>query len=360
MAAPTRLSSPHPPRGAWEPRALRRVQPPSAALGRSVGRLPSICAEPPLGAPKALGMPPPRGPAALEAFPNAGSSPSSPAGDGEVGAGVHPERAPAHAHPPGPDPFGLPSLPDNASGSAARLRTRPGTTAASRNPSVLCCPASPLPRGSSGCSYLRPSSSRRSGGRRGRPTPVLSRRRGTGGGRGCCGPPPRAPLPTACSPSRRRGSAFALRVRASRAACAAGGAAAGKRVGAEPGSPSRRLRSRRRSPSRAERERSERPGSGREQKGPALGRAREGGAWRGGGQAGARAASRFSGCGAAPQGGGRAEDAPAPRPPAPRGGQWLGVRTPHFGAGHLSALPSRVTEESILQPCSAHKDVPDP
>lgn len=308
-------------------------------------------------------MPPPRGPAALEAFPNAGSSPSSPAGDGEVGAGVHPERAPTHAHPPGPDPFGLPSLPDNASGSAARLRTRPGTTAASRNPSVLCCPASPLPRGSSGCSYLRPSSSRRSGGRRGRPTPVLSRRRGTAGGRGCCGPPPRAPLPTACSPSRRRGSAFALRVRASRAACAAGWAAAGKRVGAEPGSPSRRLRSRRRSPSRAERERSERPGSGREQKGPALGRAREGGAWRGGGQAGARAASRFSGCGAAPQGGGRAENAPAPRPPAPRGGQWLGVRSvpaPHLGAGHLSALPSRVTEESIFQPCSAHKDVPDP
>ena len=107
----------------------------------------------------------------------------------------------------------------------------------------------------------------------------------------------------------------------------------------------------RRSPSRAERERSERPGSGREQKGPALGRAREGGAWRGGGQAGARAASRFSGCSAAPQGGGRAENAPAPRPPAPRGGQWLGVRSvpaPHLGAGHLSALPSYVTEESIL------------
>lgn len=214
VAAPTRLSSPHPPRGAWEPRALQRVQPLSAALARSDGRLPSICAEPPLGAPRALGMPPPRGPAAREGFPNAGSSPSSPAGDGEVGAGVHPEGAPAHAHPPGPDPFGLPSLPDNASVSAARLRTRPGTTAASRNPSVLCCPASPLPRGSAGCSYLRSSSSRRSGGRRGRPTPVLSRRRGTGGGRGCCGPPPRAPLPTACSPSRRRGSAFALRVRA--------------------------------------------------------------------------------------------------------------------------------------------------
>ncbi|XP_065775378.1 basic salivary proline-rich protein 2-like [Muntiacus reevesi] len=208
-----------------------------------------------------------------------------------------------------------------------------------------------------------PSPLQQQAGRRGRPTPVLSRRRGTGGGRGCCGPPPRAPLPTACSPSRRRGSAFALRVRASRAACAAGWAAAGKRGGAEPGSPGRRLRSRRRSPSRAERERSERPGSGREQKGPALGRAREGGAWRGGGQEGARAASRFSGCGAAPQGGGRAENAPAPRPPTPRGGQWLGVRglpAPHLGAGHPSALPSCVTEESVFQPCSAHEDVPDP
>ena len=111
MAAPTRLSSPHPPRGAWEPRALQRVLPLSAALGRSDGRLPSICAEPLLGAPRALGMTPPRGPAGREGFPNAGSSPSSPAGDGEVGAGGAPRRSSRSRPPAGPRPLQPPLTP---------------------------------------------------------------------------------------------------------------------------------------------------------------------------------------------------------------------------------------------------------
>ena len=111
VAAPTRLSSPHPPRGAWESRALRRVQPPGAALGRSDGRLPGICAETPLGAPRALGMPPPRGPAAREGFPKAGSAPSSLAGDGEVGAGGAPRTSSRSRPPAGPRPLRPPLTP---------------------------------------------------------------------------------------------------------------------------------------------------------------------------------------------------------------------------------------------------------
>lgn len=111
-------------------------------------------------------------------------------------------------------------------------------------------------------------------------------------------PPPR-PAPPRLSPA-----APGHRARAPHRACAPAGG--GKAGGAAPGSPAAASAPAAEPSSRAER--SERPGSGREQKGPALGRAPEGGA----GAAGAgprRAASRFSGPGAEPSARGRAGSA---------------------------------------------------
>ncbi|XP_043771475.1 translation initiation factor IF-2-like [Cervus elaphus] len=235
VAAPTRLSSPHPPRGAWEPRALRRVQPPSAALGRSDGRLPSICAETPRRGSWGGGCTQNELPLTpTRRAPTPSASPHAPT--------MPPGRPPGSG--PGP---GLPPPP-----------AIPRSFVARRAPSLGVRPAVPT--------FAPPAAGGAAGGGGARP-PSSPGAGAPAGAEDAAAPPPRAPLPTACSPSRHRGSAFALRVRASRAACTAGWAAAGKRGGAEPGSPGRRLRSQRRSPSRAELERSERPGSGREQKG---------------------------------------------------------------------------------------------
>ena len=238
VAAPTRLTPPppshHPLRRACEPRAPRRVQPPSAALGRRNGRLPSICAEAPLGAPRVPVMPSPRGPAAREGSANTSSAPSSPAGDGEVGGAP---RTSSRSRPPAsPRPLDLPHAPTMPAGRPPRFGPGRGYRGLPR-PSVLCCPSSPLPRGPSGCSYLRPSSIRLSDGWPGtRPPPLPAR---APRGQRMLRPLPARRCPPAAAPPGARGSAFALRARASRRVCGrpGGGEKAG---GADPGSPGRR------------------------------------------------------------------------------------------------------------------------
>ena len=186
--------------------------------------------------------------------------------------------APAHAHPPPPTLRPLPR-PDNASGPATPLRTRPGLPPPPHSP-VLCCPASPLPRGPSGCSYLRPSSIRLSSGRPGaRPSPLPAR---VPRGQRMLRPLPARRCPPAAAPPGAEDSAFARRAPASRRVWGGpSGGGGGKAGGADPGSPGRRLRSPRQS-------RAELSGSGAS--GPAPGGNKRGRRWGGRGRAGPGAA----------------------------------------------------------------------
>ncbi|XP_045850096.1 translation initiation factor IF-2-like [Meles meles] len=233
--------------------------------------------------------------------------------------------------PPAPDPPARPT-PRQCLRAAAPLQ--PGRAAAARTPRSFVARRAPSPGPLP--QPAAPTCALGGGLHAGAWEPGLLRcRPGAAGARGCCGPSPRAAAPPpGRSPSRRPGSPLVLRAPASRP----GGG--GKAGGADRAAPAAACAPRGRAePSRAERERSERPGSGREQKGPALGRAREGGAWRGGGQARAHVASRFSGRRAAPQVGGRAENAASPPPPPPLSvvGRW-GYPHPRLAAGHLHAL----------------------
>lgn len=188
---------PRPPGSAPHPRAETREPEPhgaSAARARCPWKerreAPSICATP-RGTEGAGDASTREDPQLWKSVPQHGSSPSSPAGDGEVGRGA-PQNRLRSRPPAGPRPLRPPSLPDNASGSAARLRTRPGTTPP---PAILgpLLPGEPLPRGSSGCSTTSPlqqqAERQAAGGARPRPLPAPG---APPRARGYCGPPPRA------------------------------------------------------------------------------------------------------------------------------------------------------------------------
>lgn len=179
-------------------------------------------------------MPSPRGPAAREGSANTSSAPSSPTGDGEVGGAP---RTSSRSRPPAsPRPLDLPHAPKMPAGRPPRFGPGRGYRGLPR-PSVLCCPSSPLPRGPSGCSYLRPSSIRLSGGWPGtRPPPLPAR---APRGQRMLQPLPARRCPPAAAPPGARGSAFALRARASRRACGRPGGG-GKAGGPDPGSPGHR------------------------------------------------------------------------------------------------------------------------
>ncbi|CAN0491170.1 unnamed protein product, partial [Rangifer tarandus platyrhynchus] len=257
VAAPTRLSSPHPPRGAWEPRALRRVQPPSAVLGRSDGRLPSICAETPRRGSwgggctqNELPLTPTRRAPTPSASPHAPTMPPGrPPGSGP-GPGLPPppaiprsfvaRQAPSLGVRPAVPTFAPPAAGGAAGGGGARPPSSPGAGA----PAGAEDAAAPLPA---------------------RRCPQPAAPPGAGVPRSRSGSGPRAPR---VRPAGRRQESGAAPSRAALAAACAPGGGAGAEL------------------------------SGSGASGPAPG-------------------GNKRGCGAAPQGGGRAENAQAPRPPAP-------------------------------------------
>lgn len=217
------------------------------------------------------------------------------------------------------------------------------------DPSVLCCPASPLLQGAR-CSYLRPSGSRLSGSDR---APASS----------SAGRPPRGermlrPLPEPAAPPRLSPAAPGHRARApdraSRRVCD-GRRRESRR--SSPGQPRRRLRAPWPSPA-AERSGASGPAPGGNKRGWRWGERRRAGP----GAAGAgtrRAALRFSGPVAEPSVRGRAENAASLLVSSQ---QWLEVS---WGAPTPTSAPacywcfSRFWRKNTLQPCSTHKDGPD-
>lgn len=276
--------APHPPRPpptAWELRepcgACNR---PALPLRADTGAPPHTPADVPnprlrMRAPTVPEMPSPRGLAAREA-PRYASSAPSPAGDGEVGGARG--AGPAHAHPLAPGPPASPT-PRQCLRAAAPPQPRPGP-AASRIPLSFVARRAPSPEGPPAAPTCAPPAA---GCAAGVPEPgLLGSRPGRRGGRNAAAPP-RAPLPTGRSPSRRRGSELALRARATlRGRSRVRAAAAGRRAA--------RTEQPRPPPARpaAEPSRAEPSGSGAS--GPAPGGNKRGRRWGGRGRAGPGAA----------------------------------------------------------------------
>lgn len=319
---------------ACEPGALRRVQPPRATLGRGNRRPSSRYAEPlsvdgvTEGADDVLttGTRSPGSASQCQQHPLLACR--------RVEVGVHPRTGSAHAHPPART-RGLSHARQRPGADPLLPRLGPPPPPEALGPLL---PGKPLPSRSPRCSYLRPSSIRLSGGD---PEPASSAGPAAAGGEDAAAAPGSPSPHPGLSPRGRRDTALAPDPGLAPRVRPAGGREAGE---AERGSPAAAYAPR----GQAQRaERSEQPGSGREQKGLALGRAPEGGAWRGGGgHAGARpCGSRAKAPSRQWAGGQKTRRNPVARSLAAVSCVCPGCANTRFSAGHLLVFQSCSAKE---------------